>query len=133
MTTKEYLSQARWLDKQINSNLELLSELKSRAESFPAVNLSGDKVQSGQTIDRVADIVIKIVDLEKTIDAQIDKYVDLKKEIKEKIDAIDNIEYRIILQERYLNFKKWEQIAVDLNYAYRHVLRLHGEALKKIY
>ena len=35
-----------------------------------------------------------------------------------------------VLIRRYLMGKAWEQIAVEMNYTYRHVTRLHGTALQ---
>ena len=40
--------------------------------------------------------------------------------------------YYILLTERYIDGKTWEQIAVDIGYTIRHVWRLHGEALNRM-
>lgn len=42
----------------------------------------------------------------------------------------DNNKYRRLLQYRYLNFCTFEQIAVMMNYTWRHVHRIHAEALR---
>lgn len=39
--------------------------------------------------------------------------------------------FRAVLTERYLNNKRWEQIAVDMNYTYRNVIKIHGKALQQ--
>lgn len=44
----------------------------------------------------------------------------------------DNNKYRRLLQYRYLNFCTFEQIAVMMNYSWRHVHRVHNEALEAI-
>lgn len=44
----------------------------------------------------------------------------------------DNNKYRRLLQYRYLNFYTFEQIAVMMNYTWRHVHRIHAEALEAI-
>ena len=41
-------------------------------------------------------------------------------------------EYQLVLELRYLCFKSWEEIALQMGYDVRHVFRLHGEALKAI-
>lgn len=76
--------------------------------------------------------VNKIIDLQKEINKEIDKLVDLKKEIADAIASVDNEEHRLILELRYLNYKGWEQIALELHYSLRQVHYMHGEALKKI-
>ena len=41
-------------------------------------------------------------------------------------------EYQIILEQRYLCFKSWEQIAVDMGYSIQHTFRLHDAALTEL-
>lgn len=44
----------------------------------------------------------------------------------------DANKYRRLLELRYLNFNTFEQIAVMMNYSWRHVHRVHREALEII-
>lgn len=37
-----------------------------------------------------------------------------------------------ILYERYINLKKWEEVADSVHVSLRHVHRLHGEVLKEL-
>ncbi|NLM05699.1 MAG: sigma-70 family RNA polymerase sigma factor [Tissierellia bacterium] len=76
--------------------------------------------------------IIKLLDLEREIDENIDELVDLKRKIMEIINSIESDEYRLVLEMRYLNFKTWEDISESLNYSYRQVHRIHGEALKMV-
>ena len=46
------------------------------------------------------------------------------------IAEVPDTTLRTLLTKRYLNFEKWEKIAVDLNYSWRQVMRLHGQALR---
>ena len=80
----------------------------------------------------MADAVAKIVDLQAEINRDIDRLVDLKREMVRLIKAVDNTEYQTLLELRYLCFKTWEQIAVDMGYNVRHVYRLHDEAVENI-
>lgn len=53
-------------------------------------------------------------------------------EIIGAIDSMDADEYlKIILRYRYIQRKKWEEIAVLMNYSYQWVCTLHGRALAK--
>ena len=81
---------------------------------------------------RMADAVIKIIDLQEEINRDIDKLVELKREIMEVIRAVPNAEYQTVLEKRYLCFSAWEQIAVDMNYSIQHIHRMHSAALKEI-
>ena len=78
------------------------------------------------------DIIGKIVDLENEINADIDKLVDLKREMVAVIKAVENPEYQTLLELRYLCFKTWEQIAVDMKYSTRNIYMLHDAAIGTI-
>lgn len=131
MTAKEYLSQIRKCDNQINNKLAEIKRLREFATSITST-LKEDVVQSGSGgKSRVAEAVDKIVDLEREINADIDKLVDLKREIMAVIDQIDS-PYRDILYKRYYQYATWEQISVEMNYSYRHTTRMHGRALLKL-
>lgn len=70
--------------------------------------------------------------VEAELQQDIDRLVDLKKEIMAVVKAVDDMECQTLLELRYLCFKSWEQIAVDMGYNVRHVYRLHDEALLKV-
>lgn len=131
MTTKEYLNQARFLDAGINSKLQQLSSLNDLATSCSAV-ISDMPRNPNRGGSRMADTVIKIIDLQEDINRDIDALVSLKNEIMRTIKAVPNVEYQILLEKRYLCFITWEQIAVDLNYSIQHTYRMHDNALKEI-
>lgn len=77
----------------------------------------------------MADAVCKIIDLQEEINHDIDRLVDLKRDIVEVIKAVDNSEYQILLEKRYLCFHTWEQIAVDMHYSGKWIQKLHDRAL----
>jgi hypothetical protein len=68
------------------------------------------------------DIIVKIVDLENEINQDIDELVDLKREIVTIIKKIENPVYQTLLELRYLGFKSWEQIAVEMGYSLQQFL-----------
>lgn len=78
--------------------------------------LSGMPHSPNRASSKMADAVLKIVDLQHEINEDIDHLVDLKREIMRMIKAIPNTEYQLILEKRYLCFMPWEQIAVDMGY-----------------
>lgn len=129
MTAKEYLKQYAELDAEINCKLEQLAKLRALSTSIPAPSGGGS---SGSPSDRTGRITEKIVDLENEINAKIDRLVDLQKEIEEIIEAVEDSRYRIILTERYINRKKWEDIADILHIDLRWLYVLHGRALNEI-
>jgi len=128
--TKMYLKQAYKSKQLIDDNLMKLAELRTMASSVGAVDTSKDKVQSGKVSDIIGDAVPAIVDLETEINGRIETYKVVLLDIESNIAKVTDERFTFILLKRYIFFKSWEQIAVDLNYSYVHTIRLHGEALQ---
>lgn len=131
MTAKAYLSQSLRLNQRINSKLEQIQSLRELATKCTPF-LTGMPKSPNQDGSLMADTVLKIIDLEKELQKDIDRLVDLKKEIMAVVKAVVNMECQTLLEQRYLCFKSWEQIAGDMGYNVRHVYRLHDEALQKV-
>ena len=128
MTAKEYLEQARYLDMRIDSKLEQVSALNGLAEKCTAV-MTGMPHNPSKNTSQMADTIAKIIDMENEINSDIDRLVDLKNEIAEIINSVPNSEYRTVLEKRYLCFKHWEAIAVEMGCSVRSVFRIHDNAL----
>ena len=131
MTARDYLTQAYRLDQRINSKLEQVESLNGLATKVNST-LSGMPKNPNRATSTMADIVTKIIALQAEINNDIDRLVDLKREMVAVITAVDNTEYQTLLELRYLCFKTWEQIGVDLGYNVRHVYRMHDEAVESI-
>ena len=131
MTVKEYLGQAYRLDQRINSKLEQVASLNELATKCTGV-LTGMPRNPNRGTSTMADAVAKIVDLQAEINRDIDRLVDLKREMVRLIKAVDNTEYQTLLELRYLCFKTWEQIAVDMGYSIQHIYRLREKAYDEI-
>jgi len=128
MTVKEYLGQAYRLDQRINSKLEQLESLNGLATKCTST-LTGMPKNPSHSTSMMADAVAKIVDLQAEINRDIDLLVDLKCEMVRVIKNVEHSEYQTLLELRYLCFKTWEQIAVDMNYSIDNVYRIHRKAL----
>jgi len=131
MTTKEYLSQAYRLDRRINSKLEQVASLNELA-TICTSTLTGMPRNPNRATSTMADAVAKIIDLQAEINRDVDRLVDLKRDMVRAIKGVNNTEYQTLLELRYLCFKTWEQIAVDMGYNVRHVYRLHDEAVESL-
>lgn len=131
MTAKEYLGQARFLDMRINSKIQQVASLNELATRCTAT-ISDMPKSPNRGGSRMADAVIKIIDLQEEINRDINKLVELKRAIMGVIKAVPNVEYQTVLEKRYLCFITWEQIAVDMNYSMQYTFRIHEKALKEI-
>lgn len=131
MMAKEYLSQSLRLNQRINSKLEQIQSLRELATKCTSI-ITGMPRNPNHGGSTMADALMKIVDLENELQNDVNRLVDLKEEIMAVVKAVDNIECQTLLELRYLCFKSWEQIAVDMGYNVRHIYRLHDEALQKV-
>ncbi len=132
MNAKEYLSQAYRLDQRIDAKLEQVSNLRALATKA-TVTISDMPRSSSPNQQHMENTILKIIDLEQEINEDIDRLVDLKKKITTAIKAVTVPEYQIILELRYLCYKRWEEIAVSLNYTTANIFLLHGKALQEIH
>ena len=131
MTPKEYLNQAYWLDRRIDSKLEQLSALRDTATKTTAV-MDGEVVSHTRNVHSLQDVIAKIIDMQEEINSDIDALVDLKRDIMRTIREIEDPEAQTVLELRYLCFKRWEEISVIMNYSVRRVYQIHDEALEKL-
>ena len=131
MTAKEYLSQAYRLDKRIDTKIEQFKSLNRLATKCTSTLSDMPKSQSISN-SRLEDTVVKIVDLQEEINMDIDSLVDLKRDIVKTIKSVQNPEYQIILELRYLCFKTWEEIAVQMNCSIDNVFKIRKNALKSV-
>ena len=131
LTAKEYLSQAYHLDQRINSKLEQVMALRELATKATST-LSDMPRSDSPNVCRMEDIILKIVDSENEINAEIDRLVDLKRELRTVISAVEQPEHQTLLELRYLCFKPWEQLAVAMAYSIQHTYRMHDQALRAV-
>lgn len=131
MNVKEYLEQAKYLDMRINSKIEQLSTLNDLATKC-TVTLSDMPRNPNKDTSNMEDTIVKIIDLQEEINSDIDQLVDLKREIMVVIKKISNVEYQTILENRYLSFMSWEQIAVEMKYSIQQIYRLRDRAHKVV-
>ena len=128
MTAVEYLSQAYRLDIRINSKIEQVASLNDLALKATSV-VTGMPHSPNKGKSSMADAIDKIIDLQEEINQDIDRLVDLKAEIVAVIKAVDNKEYQTLLEQRYLCYRTWESIAVNLGYSIHHIYKMHNLAL----
>lgn len=131
MTNKEYLAQAYRIDQRINSKLEQIISLRDLSTKATS-KLSDMPGSATRNVRSMEGIIVKMVDLENEINEDIDILIDLKKEIMGFIKNIDNPEQQTLLELRYLCFKTWEQISVDMGYSIQNAYKVHDRALENM-
>ena len=128
MKVKDFLKKIVTIDDMIDIKANEVAKLRALID-VGAVRYDKDKVMGGSQDDKMLDTVIKIVELEDEINADIDKMIEWKRFANEMIESLDDDREKVILYKRYFEKKSFEQISVDTNYSWRQVHRLHGRAL----
>ena len=131
MTAKEYLKQYRALDRKITAKSQHLEELEAKVLYVsPSTENAGSRNSLPRS--RVEEIADNIMRLQDEINGEIDKLVNLEREIRGAICRLKDDKLRNVLEYHYINGMTLEQTAVKMNYSYRQICRIHGEALAKI-
>lgn len=124
----KYLKRYINLDREIDRKLEEIARLRSKLTRITQV-LTAEPQGGGSIYGKTEEIIAKIVDLEREIDADIDRLISIRDNIKAVIEAVENDRERLLLQYRYLDGWTFENIAVEMNYSWRQIHRLHSQAL----
>ena len=131
MTAVEFLSQAYLMEQQIRSKKEQLVMLRSMATSFYNPT-DQEQVSCTPKTYALEESVIKIVEAENEIKAQVDKLVQTMMEIRRVIEAVQDVRLRLVLEKRYLSFQPWKEIAADMDRSVRWVQQKHVMALEVV-
>ena len=130
MEVKEFLMQGWRIEQEISSLEEEWRAAWERA--VRTVKVSSDiSVQESRKTPADEKFAV-YADYTREISEKVKELIRVKREIIEAISKVENGTYRAILYERYIRYKKWERIATEMNYDYRHICRLHGKALLEV-
>ena len=128
MKAKEFLKNIIHIDMMIDCKLEQIAELRSRLTSVSCAT-DNERVQTSLKGDKMTDTIAKIMELEELVNDDIDVLTEYKLQAREMIEKLESDVEKIVLYKRYFECKSFEQIAVECNYSWRHVHRIHGNAL----
>lgn len=124
---KRYLNGYRDCIRRERQLQEQIDELRSQ-QMFPSVNHDG--MPQGNAHSDLSGYVARLDALISQLEQEQAMAVQQYKEIHDRIHKMQDGAEKEVLIRRYLMGKAWEQIAVEMNYTYRHVTRLHGTALQ---
>lgn len=125
---KEYFAQIRKTDRLIQRLTDTVNTLRSGLTS-QSYELKPDKVQTSGPKDTLGETIAKIMSLEDDINTRIDELVDLKNTTMKAIRSLPDFDQQNVLIARYIDGKKWLDIAFDLNFSISQVYKIHGKAL----
>ncbi len=123
---KQYLRRYQEAKKRAKRIQEEIDALRSR-ETSP-VGL-GDGLPHGSGTSDLSGYAARLDELLRELEAEKEMQMIVYREIRQQIGTVSDATEQEILSRRYLLGQSWEKIAVEMNYGYRHVLKIHGRAL----
>lgn len=128
---KEKLKGAMYAQRTLEGELDKLQELRTLAQKVtPAYSQSpGGGSCNAQKLENS---IAKIIEQEKIIDECCNELCAQLAEVRALVALLPMGPMSLVMQRRYLNYQKWEQIAAELHYSWQNVHRLHSKALDYI-
>lgn len=77
----------------------------------------------------ICQTIAKIMSLEDDINTRIDELVTMKKEAFSMISKVPDLDQQNVLVGRYIQLKKWEDLAAEFEYTTQWLFEIHGKAL----
>ena len=124
MTAKELLNGIIKLRKAIDYRKMKIEMLEAAAESVTAP-ITGMPHSPSSDPSAMATAICKKIDLEREVTELTEK----RDSLIAQIDLLDNEDYQTLLNLRYAQEEKWEDIMAAMNYSETHVHRIHRAAL----
>lgn len=95
MRAKEYLLNISKIDKLIENKIAEMEHWKAVAAGTTAYS-EGDRVQSTSNKEKMADAVVRYLDMEAEVNAEIDRLIDTKREVISTIEQLRADEYDVL-------------------------------------
>ena len=127
----QYLKRFLTLDREIDRKLKEVEHWRARLGRVTAI-YSFEPKGGGSIQGKTENAIVKIVDLENEINADIDRLIEIRGDIKAVIEAVEDDRELILLQYRYIDGKTFEWIAEQMNYSSRQAHRLHSQSLANL-
>ena len=121
------MNRARRIDREISQLLELQQHTRDRLTNITQT-LTADIVSGSHDPHRFD----KLAELESEINNKIDDLVAVKTEIYRTLCKLPDRNQRLVLIAYYLDMTTWEQIAVNMNYSYQHIMWIRKKAIEGV-
>lgn len=126
---KEFLNRGYRVQERIKAMEERIERWRLIAESITSTIKPIASFSSGPS-QKIETCVCNIIELQNEIREKVEYLIQVEREIDAAIShLIDDATLKALLEMRYLNYLKWEEIAVRLDKTFRWTMTLHKKAL----
>lgn len=127
---KKYLMQYQNAKKRVALLQEQIDALRNDQTS--PVGL-GDGMPHGSTLSDLSTYAAQLDELQRKQKKEVALQMVLYKEILQHIEQLPNKAEKEVLTRRYLIGQRWDKIAEEMGYSYRHTTKIHGKALQNFH
>jgi len=131
MNAKTYLEQVEKIDRMIANKQAEAEQWMAIATSSTAAMDGNERVQASGNPQKMADAIDRYVDIQREIDAEIDRLIDTKQQVIRTIEQLPAIEYDV-LHKIYIQYKDFKEVSSEHGKAYTWATTIHGRALKNL-
>jgi hypothetical protein len=130
VTGKEYLCAVCEKEKEIIAQKEYIDALRNVLESI-SVRVDSERVQSSSDPDKFGKVFAQIDEEERKLEKMQQDFLLYKVNAITAIKQVQTEKHRVLLYEKYINYKSFKVIASLMSYSYDYILELHGNALSE--
>nr|DAD63278.1 MAG TPA: Protein of unknown function (DUF1492) [Caudoviricetes sp.] len=130
MTAKEYLEYVRSLEVRLRMKDSRISQLQRDICCIRALDYTKDRISGGSPVD-ISDKIARLDELIREANDEWDELIAERERAKTIIAKLESATQQEVLTKRYIQNKRWEQIAVEMNITWRHTFRIHRAALEE--
>lgn len=128
---KSYLRQVEKIDARIKNKLIERQQWKDIALGITA-SVGGERVQASGSQQKMADAIVKCVDMEAEINSLVDNLIEAKREVISTIEKLDSPTEYNVMHLRYIQYYSLQDIADRYHKEYGWATTVHGRALKNV-
>ena len=128
-SARDYLERIRHLESRLRMKESQIDQYRRDICSLRALDYTADKICGGP-ID-VSDKSARLDELIRETNADWDEFINAREKAEELIKKLESVRQQEVLTKRYIQNKRWEQIAVEMNITWRHTFRVHRAALEE--
>ncbi|MDR1516470.1 MAG: hypothetical protein LBS45_12330 [Synergistaceae bacterium] len=123
--TKHELRRYRWLAQSNAALLARLDVLRAKAER----TTHAPSLAPGHGPESWEDVVAEMADIADVLHQRVLEELALMRRIDAAVRSLPDRE-RAVIEARYIDGKRWEQIALEFNYSWQHLHKIHAAALR---
>lgn len=132
MNAEQWLLQVKKMDQLIDAKLAERDRLDALATDISSKPMDGmPHTNTGLVSQKMQNAVIDLVMLADELNKLIDRYVDYKQNVVNALEQLPDREYGV-LHRYYIRYMTVEQIAEDMGYSVRQILRIKKKSLQNL-